>query len=305
MMKSNQHCFIVFYILIFLFVFTLSPTYSQLTYFTDVTVTNVYHQYVGKVTLENDAIENGQDELGIYVTDNNGGTILIGAAIIGETYSGYYFISVFGDESGTVIKDGAYMNDVFTFKIWDKSNDKLYVLSNDNSLSVETVAGVNTPELPPRFQSGFGSQYGYLHLVARNEDLLAHMISFNAIPQTDQIQLSWATSMEIDNAGFYIFRKDPLSNAFHLISDPLIPSKGNEFSGATYCFSDPHVVYDAKYIYQLRSVDLNGQQTIIQTTDSLSIIEKNNGSCSLRLDLTGDCQLNMADIIRLMKILGH
>jgi len=286
-------------------VFISLPVYSELTYFTDVTPTNVYHQYLGTVTIENSSLENGQDELGIYVSDENGGTLLIGATIIGDNYPGYYFISVFGDDSATDIKDGAYINEILTFKIWDKSKDKLYVLSNENSLSVENAAGVNTPELPPKFTSGFGSQFGYLNLLARNEDLLAQIVSITTIPQIESIKLCWTTSMEINNAGFFIFRKNSLSGIFDLMTEPLISSKGNEISGAEYCYIDENVLKSTKYIYQLRSVDLNGQQTVIQTTESLSILQSTNEHCSLNIDFTGDCLFTMADILELMTFLGQ
>ncbi|MBF0449506.1 MAG: hypothetical protein HQK75_02285 [Candidatus Magnetomorum sp.] len=299
-----KHMFIVF-LIILLFAFSSVSCCSEVTFFTGVNPTNIYHQYIGKVSIEKDSLENGQDELGIYVPDETNGSRLIGSSVIGENYAGYYFINVYGDDNETPIKDGAYIDDVLTFKIWDKSNDKLYVLSNENSLSVENAAGVNIPDIPPIFSSGFGTQYGYLNLMARNADLLATIISFKGLPQKDSVKLVWTTSLEIDHSGFLLFRQEPPSDIFYPITPFLIPSKGNAFNGAQYCHIDKNMVNNAVYVYQLISVDLKGQSTILQTTGELTHIKLRHASCPLNMDLNDDCQFNMADILELMKTLGQ
>jgi len=275
--------------------------YAETQFFTGFTKTNTYHQYIGKVSFENGTIENYQDELGVFVADNNNEPLLIGACCIGDNYPGYYFVNVYGNDSQTAIKDGANLGDILTFKIWDKSINKYYVLSNSNSLSGEAVSGVLYPELPPTFQSGFGAQYGYLNLIARNQDLNESAVYFNAIPQKDSIKLIWSTDCETNLSGFLLFRKSTNIPDYIKISANMIQAKGNEISGADYCFIDNDVLSNIFYNYQLIGIDLDGQQSLIQTLIDLSVCQ----SCSTHLDLNGDNKFGLADIIVLMKRITH
>jgi hypothetical protein len=286
-----------FFFIIYLFLFTRSDIYAETTYFTGFSITNRYHQYVGKVSFESGILESNQDELGVFVADTNNEGLLIGACRIGDTYPGYYLVNIFGDDSHSPIKDGAKVNDILTFKIWDKSENKLYVLSNTNSLSRETESGLTYPELPPKFESGFGGQYGFLNLTARNQDLNESIVRFEGIPQKGSIKLTWSTDCETNLSGFFIFRKSTKYRNYINISANIIPTKGNEFLGAAYCFIDNDVFSNIFYNYQLIGIDLNGQQTIIQTLTDLSVSQ----SCSSHMDLNGDNQFGLADIIELMK----
>lgn len=282
-----------------------SQIFAETSYFKDFTITNVYHQYIGIVTYENEILESGKDELGVYVSDETNGSLLVGASVIGDNYPGYYFVNVYGNDNGTTIKDGAYTNDILTFKIWDKSKNKLYVLSNENSLSVENAAGINLPELPPTFPSGFGAQYGYLNLIARNEDLLANIVSFNCLHLADKIKLTWMTAHEIDHAGFIILRKDLFSDTYQTITSKLIPANGNFFKGSEYCFIDKNVLTEKIYIYKLVSIDLNGKQHVIETSSGQTGVKRTSTSCPSNMDLTKDNKFNLADIIALLKKLGQ
>jgi hypothetical protein len=279
----------------------LTSTYAKTAFFTDYTITNIYHQYIGKVSFENEMIENYQDELGVFVADNNNNALLIGACRIGENYPGYYFVNVYGNDSQTAIKDGANVGDTLTFKIWDKSENKQYVLSNSNSLSSETAPGILYPDLPPIFQSGFGAQYGYLNLIARNQDLNESTVYFNAISQQDSIKLIWSTGCENNLTSFLIFRNSAINTDYINISTNMIQTKGTEFSGADYCFIDNDVLSNILYNYQLIAIDLDGQQSIVQTLMNLSVCQ----SCSTHFDLNGDKKFGLADIIELMKRIIH
>jgi len=292
-MKLSIRIFFLMYVLLF----SRSDIYAETTYFTGYSITNSYHQYVGKVSLESGMLENNQDELGVFVADTNNEGLLIGACRIGDAHPGYYLVNIFGDDSQSPIKDGAKVGDILTFKIWDKSENKLYVLSNANSLSRETESGLIYPELPPIFESGFGAQYGFLNLTARNQDLNESIVHFEGIPQKGSIKLTWSTDCETNLSGFLIFRKSPKNPNYINISANTIQTKGNEFLGAAYCFIDNDVLSNIFYNYQLIGIDFNGQQTIIQTLIDLSVSQ----SCPSHMDLNGDNQFGLADIIELMK----
>ena len=279
----------------------LPGLYAKTEYFTEFTKTNTYQQYVGKVSLEIGNIENNQDELGVFVTDNDNGSLLIGACRIGDNYPGYYFVTIYANDSHSTIKDGAYIDDILTFKIWDKSDNKLYVLSNTNSLSSETTIGLTYPELPPVFKSGFGAQFGYLNLIARNQDLNEDIVYFKAIPQQDCIKLIWSTYCEIDLTAFVIFRKPSDANDYINITTNSIQAKGNELHGADYCYIDNNVLSTIYYNYQLIGIAYDGQQTLIQTISDRSVCQ----SCPAHMDLNGDNEFGLADIIELMKRISH
>ena len=239
--------------------------------------------------------------MGVFVADNNNNSLLIGACRIGDNYQGYYFVNAYANDSETPIKDGANVGDIITFKIWDKSENRLFVLSNTNSLYRETAPGIEYPELPPKFQSGFGVQYGYLNLVARNQDLNESYISFQAIPQQGSIELLWSTDSETNIIGFLIFRTTAASNNYINISPSLIQSKGTELQGAEYRYIDNNVLSNILYNYQLIGIDRNEQQMLIQTLTDLSASQ----FCLPHMDLNGDHQFGLADIIELMKRIAH
>jgi hypothetical protein len=288
--------FITIITIISFFVFPQTGIHAETTYFTGFTITNKYHQYIGKVSFENGIIDNNQDELGVFVADNNNEGLLIGACRIGENYPGYYFVSIYGNDSNST-KNGANVGDILTFKIWDKSENKLYVLSNTNSLSREIETGITYPELPPKFESGFYSQYGFLNLTARNQDLNENIVHFKGTPQHNGIKLTSSTICETDLAGFLIFRKSTNNETYFNISTTIIQTKGNEFLGANYCFIDNKALSNILYNYQLIGIDLNGQQTIVQTLRDLSVCQ----SCTSFMDFNGDKKFGLADIIELMK----
>jgi len=276
-------------------IFLFQPfIYAQTTYFTDYKVTNTYHQFIGKISLENGSIQNNHDELGVFVSNNENEPLLIGACRIGENYSGYYLVPVFANDSSTEIKDGADVGDILTFKIWDKSENKLYVLSNTYSVSCETAPGLEYPDLPPIFESGFGEQFGNLNLMVRNQDLNENVVTFNAISQQSSIKLTWSTDCETNLSGFLIFRNSTLSPNDINITANMIHTKGNELKGADYCYIDNNILSNIFYNYQLIGIDLNGQQTLFQSIKGLSVRQAH-------LDFNGDNKLGLPDIIVLMK----
>ena len=271
--------------------------YAQTTYFTEYKTTNSYHQYVGKISFESGSIQNNNDELGVFVSNNDNEPLLIGACKIGNNYPGYYFVTIFADDSVTATKDGANVGDTLTFKIWDQSENKLYVLSNAYSLSREFAPGITYPDLPPIFKSGFGEQFGYLNLLVRNQDLNENVVRFHAISQQSSIKLTWSTDCERNLLGFQIFRNSPLNPNDINITPNLIKTKGNELKGADYCFIDKTILSNIFYNYQLIGIDLNGQPMRIQTIKGLSVRQANLS----HMDFNDDHQLGLPDIIELMK----
>ncbi|ETR66641.1 MAG: hypothetical protein OMM_12531 [Candidatus Magnetoglobus multicellularis str. Araruama] len=75
--------------------------------------------YAGKVFINDEKAIDGEDEVGVFVDDGNGGEMLIGADNVKEIapgYSGYYTFEIYGDNANTDEKDGAKVDDVLISK---------------------------------------------------------------------------------------------------------------------------------------------------------------------------------------------
>ncbi|KPA16215.1 conserved hypothetical protein, membrane [Candidatus Magnetomorum sp. HK-1] len=122
--------------------------------------------YFGKVTIDNGQGEIAsvdlEDEVGVFVSDNKDGVILVGGCVIGSMVAKHYFINVYADDSKTPKKDGAYSNEKLIFKIWDKSESKdnytIFMLS-------QAYKGTTKPSVPPVWAQS--TSFGFLHLSAK------------------------------------------------------------------------------------------------------------------------------------------
>jgi hypothetical protein len=100
--------------------------------------------------------------------------------------------------------------------------------------------------------------------------LLVTLDSFTATAGNGEVALEWATGTEKDNAGFKVWRGQPLdgicsndpSNYTNVQAiTPLVNSKGTEVSGATYTMTDSNVVSGNTYCYALEDRDFAGKST--------------------------------------------
>jgi hypothetical protein len=69
--------------------------------------------------------------------------------------------------------------------------------------------------------------------------------------------VKWDTATEVNTAGFYLYRSTSLDGEFILVNKEgeLIPSRGNALSGATYEFTDEHVMPGETYYYVVEEVE--------------------------------------------------
>lgn len=74
----------------------------------------------------------------------------------------------------------------------------------------------------------------------------------------NNVLIEWKTDMEVDNAGFNIWRSETEAGEYVKINDSIIPAKG---SGSQYNFTDDAVVKGKTYYYKLEDIDLNGAST--------------------------------------------
>jgi hypothetical protein len=82
------------------------------------------------------------------------------------------------------------------------------------------------------------------------------------------VKVSWRTSAELDNLGFYIYRaeREDSRSSWELSSAPLnevlIPSRGTPARGADYVFTDATPVGSGEVAYFLFDVDTSGRETL-------------------------------------------
>jgi hypothetical protein len=67
--------------------------------------------------------------------------------------------------------------------------------------------------------------------------------------------------MEIDNAGFHIYRSTGGVEIPHRINAVMIPSQGTAHTGQHYTYVDDHIVSGAFYYYILEDVSTQGIRT--------------------------------------------
>jgi hypothetical protein len=84
------------------------------------------------------------------------------------------------------------------------------------------------------------------------------IVSFEASPDGECIRLEWETAVEIDNAGFNIYRGLDRDGSRALLNSEKIPAKGDELLGGTYSLLDCHVERGRTYFYWLEDIDVNG-----------------------------------------------
>jgi len=119
--------------------------------------------YIGNTKINKIMAVNNEDEIGVFVKNNDGQEVLIGACIYGDNTQGVYFVNVYGDDSTTPEKDGAFLNDTLIFKVWDKSADKEYIVYTNQMQTVEDNP-LNLPTVPPQFQNSIS--FGLLNFNA-------------------------------------------------------------------------------------------------------------------------------------------
>jgi hypothetical protein len=107
-------------------------------------------------------------------------------------------------------------------------------------------------------------------LIHPKHGLSVTLNSFTAKAKNSSVKLKWKTATEKDNAGFKVWRAQPVdeqcSNDPNNYTDvqaitPLVASEGTEVSGATYKLTDSNVMSGNTYCYALEDIDYNGKST--------------------------------------------
>jgi hypothetical protein len=186
---------------------------------------------------------------------------------------------------GTVIQSGELTADskfeiAFEIDI-DTPSDSFTLHACNNEKHVVSAQGIVS--LPPKGATYIPPSQKPIPLCKPDSDIpVAYLVdarhvvlsitldSFTATASNGEVALEWATGTEKDNAGFKVWRGQPLdgqcSNDPKNYKDvqaitPLVNSKGTEVSGATYTMTDSNVVSGNTYCYALEDRDFAGKST--------------------------------------------
>jgi len=161
---KNIYAYIILTVFFFFSSMSMVLSATNPSHFTGVKSTPESCVYAGKVVINGvEAIDN-EDEVGVYVNDGESGEILVGSCVIGQIMENVYYVNVYGDDITTKNqKDGAYRDDVLVFKVWDKSEGKEYVISEE-LMSLEPFSTLTLPIIPPKLNPR--TTFAYLHLEA-------------------------------------------------------------------------------------------------------------------------------------------
>lgn len=84
--------------------------------------------------------------------------------------------------------------------------------------------------------------------------------AFVASGSAGQVTLAWATTTELDNAGFNLYRATSPDGPWTQVNEALIAAQGDIFSGASYSFVDTPGY--GTFYYQLENVDYYGATSL-------------------------------------------
>jgi hypothetical protein len=234
------------------------------THFNNFLATDNDCTYAGKVTINNGGEDiqavDMEDEIGVFVSDNNGGEILVGGCVMGDLLPGYYFVHVYGDDPTTSTKDGALANDQLIFKVWDSSENK------DNyaiSMHTEEYQGMTLPTIPPVWMPS--SSYGLLNLSAKS----------NQSPILDPIGAK--SCKETNTLSFLVSGHDPDGDniQFSAVNLPETASFQNSTFSWTTGYSDAGI-YTVTFI-----ITDDGQPAMSSNEDVVITVENVNRKPSL------------------------
>ena len=139
---------------------------SEITHFSTPILQSSWCTYAGKVIIDDIQAVDHEDEVAVFVNDGDGGEICVGSCVIGEVLENYYYIKIYQDDTQTEIKDGALNDEQLIFKVWDKSTNKEYVIS-DMLTQEFPYPNITLPSVPPIYEDN--ETFAELNLSYTNE----------------------------------------------------------------------------------------------------------------------------------------
>jgi len=143
--------------------FLIIPDSHALEHFTNLNPTGSWIDYGGKIRI-GDRLADPGDEIAVYVLNNQGHEMIVGATDIKSKSQEYYMVHVFENDALETAQNGAKNGDELIFKFWHKKTDTVYPVS-ESYMRTDTISGAITPTIPPVFKrEGMGTIYGHLNI---------------------------------------------------------------------------------------------------------------------------------------------
>ena len=89
--------------------------------------------------------------------------------------------------------------------------------------------------------------------------------------QEPAASIIWSTESEVDTAGFHVYRATSEEGPYERVTEELIPSAGDPFTGSNYQFRDREVERGVTYYYQLEELETTGRFNRLPDTTSYSV----------------------------------
>ena len=79
-------------------------------------------------------------------------------------------------------------------------------------------------------------------------------------PLTGQVQITWETQSELNNAGFFIKRSQQRNSQFVVVNPTMVPGAGTTSEKQSYTYADTTASPNIVYYYQIEDVSLDGNR---------------------------------------------
>jgi hypothetical protein len=111
-----------------------------------------------------------------------------------------------------------------------------------------------------RFQScGANGDSAFIGPCTGDDDLLAVIRSIVLTPDGGRMTVDWDTSLEVNNAGFNVLRRDLRGGGgWTVVNSAFLPGAGDSVTGASYRFEDLSALDGVEYQYRIEDIDFNG-----------------------------------------------
>jgi len=163
---------------------------------------------------------------------------------------------------GSVVANGALPDDCILFVIdcagSDLETNEVTACDIANDGSTGDV-GERQAQFALHFQRSDDDQERSTKVSSNcTEELYVELAAIDALPADGQVRIDWTTAMEIDNAGFYLVRRNLLTGEISRLNEGLIPAQGDLNQGAVYSFTDVAAINGVRYEYLLVDVEYSG-----------------------------------------------
>lgn len=182
----------------------------------------------------------------------------------------YTSLQTYGDSTVPLENYGAIVNQGSIGQP-DNATIQTFVLRNHEGAVINNCGHINADNNPVENDGEIYNAGSIDHPAAPNAIVqvsnpdwcprtYVELASFTAAATGDSVKIDWATSVEVDNAGFNLYRASAEDTAYVKINGDLIAAQGNG-TGASYTYTDAGLA-DGSYFYKLEDVDYNGAATL-------------------------------------------